>query len=89
MQPDRHHLGLPCHALGIQRIETVFEIGEKLIAGIKALRCGKPHIIGIQRVGHHQLIAIFHPLPIGQIIAIAVGNILKSALFGGQRHSVF
>ena len=89
MQPDRHHLGLSCYALGIERIETVFEIGEKLVPGIKALRGGKTHIIGIEGIGHHQLIVIFHPVPIGQVIAIAVRDVIKAALFGDQCDGIF
>ena len=55
MQADRHHLrrGL---AFRIERVESVLQIGEELVAGIEALRRGEAHVVGVERIGHDQLL---------------------------------
>ena len=85
VQADRHH----APALCIEHVETVFEVIKKLIARIKALRGCKSHIIGVQRIGHNQLIARFKFHPIGQIIGIAVGHIGKLPCLSGQADGIF
>ena len=88
MQTDRHHLGLSCGAFGVERVETVFQIEVKLLARIEALGCGKPHVIGVERIGDDQLVFLIALIPVGQIIGITVGDVIKSALLTDQIHSV-
>ena len=84
MQPDGHHFGRSRLPLGIKRIKRILEVIEKLVARVEPLRRGKAHIIGIQRIGYDQLIAPLNRHPIGQIIIIGVGNIIKPALLRDQ-----
>jgi hypothetical protein len=41
--------------LFIQHIKTVFQVGIKLLGGIKPLRGRKAHVVGIQRIRHNQV----------------------------------
>jgi len=53
MQANGHHFwGLLTFL--IQHVKRVFQVIEKLLAGVKALRCSKAHIVGIERIRHHQ-----------------------------------
>ena len=65
MKPNAHHLRRALTALGVKRIKTVFEVIVELIAGVKALRGCKAHIIGIQRIRDDQLLAMGGGQPIG------------------------
>ena len=89
MQTDAHHLGRTCDTLRIKRVETVFKIGVEMLTGVETLRCRKPHVIGIQRVGDHKLRALCHVGPVGQIIGIGVRNIVETAILCDQSHGVF
>ena len=84
MQANGHHFCAAVFTFGIKRIETVFEVVEKLIACIKALRGCKAHIIGIKRIGNNQLVMAAAVHPIGQIIGVAVRDIVKPASGGDQ-----
>jgi len=88
MQADRHHLR-PIVALGVERVETVLEIGEELFAAIETLRRGEAHVVGVERVGHEQLLAFSVIVPIGQFVGIDVGRIEKAAFFYCQRNGIF
>jgi len=65
MQTDGQHLRRARHSFGIEHVETVFQIGLELVAGIEALRRGEPHVVGIERVGDDELIRAVDPHPIG------------------------
>jgi len=41
-------------ALGVQHIECIFQIGEKLLAVVETLGSGEAHVVGIEGVGNHQ-----------------------------------
>ena len=88
MQPDRHHSGPPRLTFGIQRIKRIFQIAEEMIAGVEALWRGEAHVIGVERIGDHQLVAPAHLDPIGQIIVIGIGNPVKAARLGHQPHGI-
>src|SRR6516162_7491731 len=66
MQADGHHAGAAL-AFGIEDVEAVLEIGIELVAGVEALARGKPHVVGVQRVGHYQLRPAGDSFPIGQL----------------------
>ncbi len=84
MQTNRHHFGLTCNTFGVKRIKAVFQIIVKLITCIKALRGGKTHVVGIQRVGDNQLVARTVTHPVRQIIGVRIRNVIKAAIFGNQ-----
>ncbi len=88
VKADGQHLGRARLPFGVERIETVLQIGVELVARVEPLRRGEAHVVGIERVRHDQLIPPPEPHPIRQIIGIAVGNIRKTALFGGQPNRV-
>ena len=83
MQTDRHH-PRNSGALNVERIETVAQIGEKLLARVESLRRCKTYVVCIEGIGHHQVIFVGDPGPVGQIIVIGVGVIQKSAFFYEQ-----
>ena len=85
VQADGHH----APAFRVERVETILEVAEKLIARVEPLRGCKAHVIGVERIGHNQLIARLKFHPIGQIISIAVGDIGKLPGFCGQADCVF
>ena len=72
MQADGEHFCAAGFSLGIEGVEAVAQIGEELVAGIEALRDGETHVVGVQRVGNHQLVACAEPSPIGQVIGINI-----------------
>ena len=85
MQANIHHFCRSIQAFGIKTIECIFQISEKLIASVKPLGGGKPHIIGIKRVRHHQLLAMGGCDPIGQVIGVTVRLI---EAWAGFRHEI-
>src|ERR1700730_11468986 len=54
VQAHRHHLGRGL-AFGVQHVETVLQIREKLIAAAKSLRVDKTHVVGIETVANNQM----------------------------------
>ncbi len=54
MQTDRHHLRRAFLAFLIERVESILEIGEELVAGVEALRRGKAHVVCFERIGDDQ-----------------------------------
>ena len=88
MQADRHHLRRALNALLVEAVEAVLEIGEILVARVEALRRGEAHVVGVERVGHDQLVACPEARPVGQVVGIGVGGIGEAALFGHQPHGV-
>ena len=83
MEADRHHLRA-VFALGVQDVERVFQIVEKLLTGIESLRRCKTHVIGIQCVGHHQLRGLELVVPVRQIICIGIRVVDKAAFLGHE-----
>ena len=88
MHADRQHLGL-VFALGIQDVETVFQILIKMPGGVEALWRGKAHIVSVERVGHHQVrfaaaIGQCNLGPEGQIVAVIIRVVSQSAVFDHQ-----
>ena len=74
VQADRHHLWRDV-AFGIERVERILEIGVELIAGVEALRGGEAHVVGVERIGRHELRAARPLEPVRQIVRIGVGAI--------------
>src|SRR5690606_26072710 len=75
VKADAHHGRASLPAFFIERVESVFQIGEELITRVKALRRGETHIVGIERIGDDDLrfcrIAMAVMVdPVGQIIVI-------------------
>src|SRR6185312_881273 len=54
MQADRQHLRA-LRAFGIQHVESVFQITEKLLATVETLRRDIAHVVGVERVRHDEL----------------------------------
>ena len=68
MQSHGHHSS----ALGMQHIEAVFQIIEKLLAAIKALRRRKSHVIRVKRVRNHELRRRKTGVPVRHIVGVRV-----------------
>src|SRR6266700_288079 len=83
VQSHRHHLRrrLP---FGIEHVECILEISEKLLAFGKALRIDKAHVVSIKRIGNNELLALRAPDPIGQIVGIGIAEIEEAALLHQQ-----
>ena len=78
VQTDRHHFGSG-FTLGIEDVEAILQVGEKLIAAIKPLVGGESHVVGVQRIRNDQVWLTVISHPIGQIVGIAIGVVEKSA----------
>ncbi|AIM20687.1 amidohydrolase [Serratia sp. SCBI] len=92
VHPHRHHLRRLL-ALSVQHVEAVFQIGVKLLGGIKPLSGGETHVVGVQRVRNDQVrptaaVAARHFAPERQIIAVIIAVIIKTALLHDQLPSV-
>src|SRR5260221_1898966 len=83
MQPDRHHLR-PLLPFRVEHVETVAQIGEELLAGIEALGGGEAHVVGVERIGHDEMVAPLLAHPIGQIVGIGIGIVEKTALLDDE-----
>ncbi len=57
-------------ALFIELVERVFQVSEKLVAGVKSLVGGKAHVVGVQRVGYDQVRAVVLKVPVRQIVRV-------------------
>ena len=88
MQADGHHLGRTTRAFFVERVETVLQVGFELVARVKALGRGKAHVVGVQCVGDHKLVTVGFRDPIGQVVGVAVGDIVKAAILGDQADGV-
>src|SRR5690554_4986052 len=74
MQADRHHFGR-AFTFSVKHIERVFEVGVKMVAGVKPLWRSETHIVAIERIGHDQVrlaraVGCLDGCPERQIIAV-------------------
>ncbi|EON20068.1 amidohydrolase [Cupriavidus sp. GA3-3] len=89
---DRQHLGAVLAArvaFLIQDVERILQVLEELFAGIEALRRGKAHVVGVERVRHHQVRLLlaagdFHLGPEGQVVAVVVRVVQEAAVLHHQ-----
>ena len=87
VQAHRHH-ARRARTLGVQHVERIAQIGEELIARVEALRGREAHVVGVERVRHHQVGARPKLGPERQIIVVIVSVIKKSSLFHQQSAGV-
>ena len=62
VQPNTHHLGR-VDAFRIKIIKGISQVAVKLLARVKALRCGKAHVIDVKGVRNDQVrftLSVFH-----------------------------
>src|ERR1700683_2298331 len=83
VQADRHHLGRGL-ALGVEGVESVAQISEEIVAARKALRIDEAHVIGIETVGNDHMRSLRALDPIGQVVRVGIGGILKTAVFENE-----
>ena len=88
MQAHRHHPGRTPDTFLVERVETVAQVGLELVARVEPLRRGEAHVVGIQRVGDDQLLAPARLDPVGQVVGVAVRDIVEAAILGDQAHGV-
>ncbi len=69
VQTDAHHPGL-LDTLCVKYVESIFEIGEKLIAGIETRGRGKTHIVAIERIGYDEVRTVLARYQLRQIIGV-------------------
>ena len=82
MQAHAHHLRTLL-TLGIEHVEGVLQIGEELLAGVQP-RAGEPHVVGLQRVGHNQLLMPSNGRPKRKIVGVVVGVVEKAPVLGDE-----
>jgi hypothetical protein len=88
VQADREH-PREVGSLAVENVETVLEIGEELVAAVESRRGGKPHVVGIERVGYNQLWATRAIEPVGQLVGVAVGRIEESLILHDDAERVW
>ncbi len=60
-----------------------------MVGGVEALRAGEAHVVGVERVGHHQVrLALAHGGfdlgPEGQVVAVVVGVVDEAAVLDDE-----
>ena len=88
MQADGQHLRAD-RAFFVKHVEGIPEIGEKLVSAVEALGRGETHVVGIERIGHDQVLIRLVRMPIGKIVGVGIGAVEKSAVLDRQRQRVF
>ena len=88
MHADGHHLRR-AFPLFVQHVKAVLQVGIELLGGVKPLRGGEAHVVGIQRIRHDQVrlagaVAAGHFRPEGQIVAVVVAVIVEAAVLHHQ-----
>ena len=72
MQANVQHFRTACFSFSVEHIKRIFQVSEKLVAGVETLYGGKAHVVGIKCIGNDQLCLALNFDPIGQVIGIAV-----------------
>ena len=85
---DGHHFWRAFPLL-VQHVKAVLQVRIKLLGGIKPLRGRKAHVVRIQRIRHDQVrlagaVAAGHFRPEGQIVAVVVAVVVKTAVLHHQ-----
>ena len=83
MQPHRQHFRRRL-AFGIERVESVDQIGGELVAGMEPLRRREAHVVGVERIGDDQVRALGLGAPERKIVRIIVG-VIEEPAFGGDK----
>src|SRR5262245_25577596 len=78
VQPERHHLGLRS-ALAVEDVEAVPD-ERVVVRGGEEAAAAKLGVVGGQAVGHHQMRAIVHAHPVGELVVVRVGVVEEPAL---------
>jgi hypothetical protein len=84
MQPDREHLRRQL-ALRVQGVERVAQVGEELLAGVEALRCGEAHVVGVEVYGTISWGLPRDLLPVRQVVGVGVGIVEESPCSATRR----
>ncbi|RMN90754.1 hypothetical protein ALQ49_05903 [Pseudomonas syringae pv. apii] len=85
VQTDGEHLRRVL-AFGIQHVERVLQVLEKLLAVVETLHLCEAHVVGVQRIRDHQmrLAGRVVRLPVRQVIVVGVAIIKKAAFLHDQ-----
>src|ERR687896_1093965 len=68
MQAHRHH----APAFGVEHVEAVLQVVEKIRPRVEALRRGEAHVVRVEGIGHDELrFSIARVVP-GQLVAVIV-----------------
>ena len=92
MQADAHHPGCLV-ALGVEHIESIAQVAEKMLAGVEALWRREAHVVGVERIRHdqalqHAAVGSGHRHPERQVVAVVVAVVLVAAVVGHQAFGV-
>ena len=87
MQTDGHHLGRR-RSFAVQHIERVLEVVEEAVAGRETGRYAEFHVVGVERVGDHEVRFAVHARPVRQVVVVGVGVVEKTAFLDHQAPGV-
>ena len=87
VQADAQHLRRDV-AFGVERVERILEISVELVARVEALGRGEAHVVGVERVGRHQLRPARSREPVRQVVGVSVGAIDEAALLHAKPYGV-
>src|SRR6266540_1367166 len=82
VQPERHHLRLRL-SLAVEDVEAVLHEGEVVLGGEEAA-AAELRVVGGEAVGHHQVRALVHAHPVGQLVVVGVGVVEEAALLDDE-----
>ena len=83
VQADRHHLRRAGGAFGPEGVEAVAQVGEEVLAGLERAG-GEAHVVGLERVGDDQLLAVAVLAPVGEVVVVGVGDPVEGAGLAGE-----
>ena len=86
VQAERHHLGLR-PALAVEHVEAVLHEREVVGRGEEAAGA-ELRVVGRQAVRHHQVRAIVHAHPVGQLVVVGVRVVEEAAFLDEQAPGV-
>ena len=84
VQADRQHLRLSRNALGVEHVECVAQVREELVTVGESRGRSEPHVVGVQRVRHDEVVPIAYPHPVGQVVGVGVGVVDETAVLDDQ-----
>ncbi|SKY71558.1 Uncharacterised protein [Mycobacteroides abscessus subsp. abscessus] len=92
VQADRQHLRCTLESLAIEHVECVTQLCVELFTRGKAAGRREPHVVGVHRVGHDEMVDVLdrpvgaprHLDPVRQIVGVTVGVVGESPVLDDQ-----
>ena len=90
MHADGQHFRRTFAAFRIEHVEGVLQVLVEVVTLVEALHLGEAHVVGVQRIGDHQvrLDRRGFRVPVGQVVIVGVRVVEEAAVLAHQTPSV-